>query len=50
MPTVVLLAYQGDYMAAKRKRKKAAGKKKKWIGPAVAKMKKKGTIGSFTRW
>lgn len=34
-------------MAAKRKRAK---RPKKWIQSASARMKKKGTVGSFTRW
>jgi hypothetical protein len=34
-------------MAAKRKRAK---KPKKWIQAASARMKKKGTVGSFTKW
>lgn len=40
-------------MAARRKRakgKKRAKKPKRWIQAASKRMKKKGTVGSFTRW
>jgi len=31
-------------------KKKAKKKKKKWMGKARASMKKRGTVGSFTRY
>lgn len=37
-------------MAARRKRAKGTKKPKKWIQSASARMKKKGTVGSFTKW